>query len=264
MQPRLLESEDHWVTHMGAWFPGKRVVFRGHDLHIDLADMDWMALYLYGITGRKFTESQLKVLNAIWTSTSFPDPRLWNNRVSALAGTARSTGALAIGASIAVSEAGIYGLRPLIRAIDFLLRASKAVTSGIQLSEVIQEEINSGHYIYGYGRPITLLDERIPYMIKIMERYGMSMGRHVRLAFEVEKFLLTYRNNLHINAAAVYAALAADLMMNPREFYLFMVPCFMAGMLPCLMDTSLKSEGSFLPLRCERILYEGIARRTWD
>ena len=25
----LLDSEDHWVTSMGGWFPGKRVVFRG-------------------------------------------------------------------------------------------------------------------------------------------------------------------------------------------------------------------------------------------
>ena len=64
---QLLQHEDRWVTRMGAFFPGERVVFRGQDLHHDLADLSWMELYLYGITGRRFSEAQLQVLNAIWT-----------------------------------------------------------------------------------------------------------------------------------------------------------------------------------------------------
>ena len=88
---KLLENENHWETRMGGWFPGERVVYRGQDLHVDLKDMSWMELYVYGITGRRFDEKQLKILNAIWANTSYPEPRLWNNRVAALAGTARST-----------------------------------------------------------------------------------------------------------------------------------------------------------------------------
>ncbi|MFD2272097.1 hypothetical protein ACFS07_15430 [Undibacterium arcticum] len=106
-------------SRMGAFFPGSHVIFRGHDLHAELKDMDWVELYVFGITGRRFSAEQLRLMHAIWTYTSYPDVRLWNNRVAALAGSARSTGALGVAAALAVSEASIYGGGISLRAIDF-------------------------------------------------------------------------------------------------------------------------------------------------
>jgi hypothetical protein len=93
--PELLEQHvGRLITSAGAFFPGERAVFRGHDLHASLKHLDWLELYLFGITGRRFSPQQMKVLHAMWTYTSYPDARLWNNRVAALAGTARSSGNL--------------------------------------------------------------------------------------------------------------------------------------------------------------------------
>ena len=55
-------------------------------------------------------------------SSSYPDPRLWNNRVAAFAGTARSTGHLAVAGAMAVTEASIYGGQPILKVADFLSR----------------------------------------------------------------------------------------------------------------------------------------------
>ena len=85
-------------TRMGQAFVGQRAVFRGHDLHADLKDMDWVELYVFGLTGRRFEPAQVRMLHALWVHTSYPDPRIWNNRVAALAGSARSTGNLGIAA----------------------------------------------------------------------------------------------------------------------------------------------------------------------
>ena len=60
--------------------------------------MNWVELYAFGITGLRLSPPQVKVLNALFVLTSYPDPRLWNNRVAALAGSARSTGALGVAA----------------------------------------------------------------------------------------------------------------------------------------------------------------------
>lgn len=260
---QLLDNEDRWLTSMGAWFPGERVVFRGQDLHADLGDMAWMELYLYSITGRRFSKTQLKVLNAIWTYTSFPDPRLWNNRVAALAGTARSTGVLGISAAIAVSEASIYGRRPGIRAIDFLIRIKNKLEQGADLKTLITCELKKYRRIFGYGRPITREDERILPLRKLLEETGLAQGPYILLAFEVEKTLLEGERRVHMNIASLYAAVAADFGFTAREYYLFMIPCFIAGMLPCFIDTMEKPEGLFFPLRCERINYEGAVRRQW-
>jgi hypothetical protein len=204
------------------------------------------------------------VLNAIWVYTSYPDPRLWNNRVTALAGTARSTGALGIGAAVAVSEASIYGRRPDIRAIDFLKRARSRTDAGEKLSDVIEKELSRYRTISGYGRPITRIDERIPPMQRLLQESGMEDGPYIRLCFDIEKILLDGRLRMHMNIAALYAAVALELGLTPRQYYLFMIPCFVAGMLPCSIEASEKPEGSFLPLRCERLAYAGAPLRSWD
>lgn len=260
---KLLEHEDRWVTRMGKWFSGERVVYRGRDLHVDLADMDWMALYLYGITGRRFDERQVRMLNAIWTNTSYPDPRIWNNRVAALAGTARSTATLALGAAVAVSEASIYGHRPNTRAIDFFWRAQKMLDEGETLSGIVAREMECFRGIYGYGRPITREDERIPHLMRLAQESGFAQGRCVRMAFEVERLLLEGRWRLHMNITGLDAALAADMGLTPREYHLFVTPAFLAGMVPCFEDARQQVEGVFFPLSCGRLVYEGAARREW-
>jgi hypothetical protein len=259
----LLENEGRLVTKMGGWFPGERVVMRGQDLHVDLADMDWMALYVYSITGRRLTPVQYQMLNAIWNCTSYPDPRLWNNRVSALAGTARSTGALAISAGIAVSEASVYGRRPDVRAFDFLIRTKQALDKGADLLECIKQELEKHRTIYGYGRPVVRGDERIQHLMKRVKDLGLESGEYVSLVFEIERLLLEGRWRLQMNLAALAAALVADMKFNIKEFYLYSIPCFVVGMLPCFIEAGEKAEGGFFPLDCDRIAYEGAPRRVW-
>ena len=96
-------------TRVGGAFPGSRAVFRGHDLHQDptVRNLTWVELCAFGITGRRITRDQARVIETMWVWTSYPDARIWNNRVAALAGTTRSTPNLAISAAQAVSEATI-------------------------------------------------------------------------------------------------------------------------------------------------------------
>jgi citrate synthase len=262
---QLFDSEDRWVTSMGAWFPGERVVFRGQDLFHDLKDLSWMALLIYGITGRVQDEKQVRLFNGIWTlCTSYPEPRLWNNRVAALAGTTRSTATLAISAANAVSEASIYGRRPDIRAIDFLLRTQEQLDRGADLEELIRAEIKKYKGIFGYGRPITPKDERIGPLMALAKELGFSEGSYLKLAFAVEEILLRGRWRLHMNIAAVAAALAADQGLSRREYYHYLVLSFSAGMFACHLDAMNKPEGTFFPLRCDRVAYAGKSRRIWE
>ncbi|HEU0283227.1 MAG TPA: hypothetical protein VFQ99_05545 [Gallionella sp.] len=262
--PQLLEEYvGHLATRMGAIFPGKRAVFRGHDLHASLKDMDWLELYLFGITGRRFTPQQMIVLQAIWSYTSYPDARIWNNRVAALAGTARSTGNLGIAAALAVSEAQIYGRGIDRRAIDFLLRARASVDAGECLGELVRTVLKKERSIAGYGRPIASGDERIAPMMALVREHGLDGGDYLKLAFEVEKILLAGRWHLHINYGALVAALAADFGLSPQEYYLFMIPAFLAGMPPCYLEAAKKPAGQLFPLPCRIMLYEGVSRRSW-
>lgn len=260
---RLQAHAGHLKTRMGAAYPGERAVFRGHDLHADLRDMDWLDLYVFGITGRRHTPAQLRLLHAVWTYTSYPDARLWNNRVAALAGSARSTPALGLGAALAVSEAVIYGGQAGLRAFDFLLRARERVEAGDDLDHVVAAELEARR-IYGYGRPIHTDDERNTWMQALAAELGLDRGPHLALAFSLEKALLARGKPLRMNYAALAAALIADLAFSRSEFQLFWTPVFFAGMPPCYLEALERSEGLTFPLACATIRYEGAPPRRWQ
>lgn len=261
--PHLLrDSANRLASRAGKAFVGSRAVFLGHDLHADLRHADWMALYLLSITGRRFDERQLRLLHAMWVCTSYPDARLWNNRVAALAGSARSTPALGLSAALGMSEATVYGGHPCVRAIDFLSGAQRRVAAGEPLAAIVQQEL-AQRRIYGYGRPIHSTDERLPWLLGIAGELGLDGGPHLALAHEVERLLVVRDARLKMNYAALTAGLAADLGLSVTEFHHFQVPMLLAGMTPCFIEAAERPAGSLFPLSCEHIAYEGVARRRW-
>jgi citrate synthase len=261
--PNLLhDSVNRLKTRMGQAFIGSRAVFRGHDLHVDLKDLDWLELFVFGITGRRVAANELRLLHAMWVCTSYPDARIWNNRVAALAGSARSTPALGVSAALAISEATIYGGHPFVRAIDFLLQAQREVLDGASVQAIVARELKERR-IYGYGRPLASIDERLPWLIGISSKLGLDQGPHLRLALEVERLLVDTDPRLRMNYAALMAALAADIGFSARDLHHFQVPVFMAGMTPCFIEASERSPGTVFPLSCAQITYEGQHKRQW-
>lgn len=260
----LRENVGRIESRMGACFLGSHAIFRGRDLHAEMGDAKWIDVYLFGITGRRFPDPQLRLLEAVWTYTSYPDARIWNNRVAALAGSTRSTGNLGASAALALSDAAIYGRGIDIRAIDFLIRTRAELAAGGKLEPWVRRELSERRSLAGYGRPIASGDERIEPILKLARSLGLGNGPHVRLAYDIEECLLAARLRLHMNYAAIAAALAADIGFSPREYYLFNFPAFLAGMLPCYIEASEKPEGTLFPLACANVAYIGVPKRKWN
>ncbi len=258
----LLSRESLLKTKMGKAFLCDRVVFRGKDLHNELGELDWFSLYFFSITGRILNANELKLMNYFWVSTSYPDPSIWPNHICALAGSARSTPSLSLMAGMSVSEASIYGRRPERKAIDFFYRAGKALESGSTIEMYVDEQLALKKIIYGYGRPLARIDERVPHTLKLVEELGLSKGKHLTIALDVYRYLKATKG-LSMNIAAIDAALAADVGLTPEEYQLFMSPCFIAGMVPCYLDAKEKPEGGFFPIKCSSIIGETKVRRSW-
>ncbi len=255
----LVNSADRMTTQAGQAFVGSRAVFRGQDLHAELRHQDWMALYVLGITGRQHSDAQVRLLHALWVCTSYPDARIWNNRTAALAASARSTPGLGIAAALAMSEATIYGGHPYVSSIDLLIRARR---HDGPLQAFVEAELARGR-IYGYGRPIASVDERLPWVLGIARELQLDGGPHLRIALEVEQLLVARNPKLRMNYAALMSALCADLGFSATEMHHFQVPVFLAGMSPCFIEAAERPAGTVFPLSCEHIAYEGPAPRRW-
>jgi hypothetical protein len=250
-------------SRVGGLRPDRRVDYRGRDLHTDLAGIDWLDLYAFGITGRRHAANELQLMHALWVNTSYPDARIWNNRVAALAGSSRSTGNLGIAAALAVSEAHIYGRGNEVQAVGFFLRTHQALQAGARLADCIAEEMRTHGRIAGYGRPLLEGDERIAPTMALARQLGLADGPHLMLAFEVEHHFIAQGRNLRLNYGGLVSAFGADLGMSPEQFALFMFPSFLAGMPPVYLDARERPAGTLVPLPCAAIHYEGPPPRPW-
>lgn len=263
--PELLKTyDDNWVTRMGACFlDEQRIVVRGEDLFDSFKESGWLEYLLFVVTGRR-DKKLANLLESIWVyCTSFPDPRLWNNRVASLAATTRSTAALGISAGNAVSEATLYGLKPIKGVSDFLLRVQAELDQGVELDFILEKEMKLNRSIYGYGRPITKSDERILPVMKMIEEGGYYGGSYLLLAFEIEE-ILKKKYKVQMNIAAIYGAFLCDQKFTPMETYYMAVLSFSAGMFGAYIDGLEKPSGTFFPLHSCRINYEGVEQpRVW-
>ncbi len=263
--PTLLKQcEDNWQTDMGAIFFGERAVLRGKDILEELGQHHWMDYMVFAVTGRE-SKHLARLIEAIWViSTSYPDPRLWNNRVAALGGTTRTTGALAVTAASAVSEATTYGLKTSKGAIDLLYRFKDKIDSGHHLEELINLELKQNRVVWGYGRPLASGDERIVPLMCLARSLGCGNGPFVKLAFQIGEYLSRSRYKYQINISAVAAGLLADEGLSTNEFYYVAALSFVGGIFPCYVDAATHKEGTFFPLSTGRIKYKGSSStRKW-
>jgi hypothetical protein len=261
-----MQFEGPLPTKMGKAFPGTGAIFRGVDLHKTFKDTTWMDLYIYGITGKRLEANQLRVLDGMWTCSSYPDANLWNNRIAALAGSTRSSGCAALSASLAASDATIYGGQVAITIADFLMRAYQRVGKGESIEEIIRDERSHTRLIKGYGRPVATkyVDERLPVTLQLMKREGVEVGVHFKLAFEIECVLAkVVGRKLPMTYSTVLAAVGLDMGFSPYQCYLFGYLLFFNGMPPVYLEALERPEGATFVLRCERINYDGVERRKW-
>ncbi len=259
---RLLEAENRLDTAMGKAFLAERVVLRGQDLHHDLADLDWFGLHLFAITGRRFSREALELLGYLWACTSYPDPSIWPNNTAALAGSVRSTAGLAMAAGLVSSEAGLFGVKPLVKVLDFFHRARARRAAGQTVEDIVEAEIAEAGLVYGYGRPLASLDERVPHVIRKAEALGFGEGECFRMALAIHDHVGRTRG-IGMNIAALDGALGADLGFTPAEFQLYMNLIVYAGQPPCFLDAAARPEGTFFPVRCAAVAYDGPPPRRW-
>ena len=265
MSGELERHEDRWETDLGTLVPGKGAVLRGRDLLRELGRERWMGLYLYALTGRRLEDRALRLLEGIWVlCCSYPDPRLWNNRVAALAGSARAPGGLALGAALAASEGELYGAVPAAQALALLQQLRSREAAGEPLEALVRAELRRRRRLPGYGRPLVRGDERLAPLLELARELGLDGGPFLALALRVDEVLARGRWRVRLNAAGLAAALAGDLGLTPRELHLYLLPCFTAGIVACYADArDHHPPGSFLPLRCDRVRYTGPPPRPW-
>lgn len=275
-----IDWEENWQANAGAWFAGERVVMHGENILQSMQGKSWMDIMLLGIMGKAPSSAKARFLDEVLVfSGCIPDPRLWNNRIAALAGTARSSSTLAISAATAASDAVIYGFQPTVGAFIMLNKIAVQLDEGMELEDLLAERLaerknplrgspakgkkREVDCLPGYGRPVAKGDERIPPLMEVLKRYQLEEGKAINLAFAVQGKLHEMGYKLHLNMGGLIAAIGMDQNLGAQEFLHYLTACFCPGLMACFDDAASQPAGSFFPMRCEQIDYKGESERQW-
>ena len=128
------------------------------------------------------------------------------------------------------------------------------------MEDFVDQELSARKIIFGYGRPLASLDERVAYLLCKAEQLDLLQRPHLQHALEIHRYL-NYTRGLSVNIAAISAAAAADMGFSPEQYQLMLTVVFLAGMVPCFLDAKQNKEGTFFPMRCENLQYTGASKR---
>lgn len=127
------------------------------------------------------------------------------------------------------------------------------------LEAYIEALLKRRRCVYGFGRPLTKVEERIAPIEVMAKRLGIEDGPHLKTARRIEKFMKRRRQIM--NFAAYSMARLLDFDLSPVEAYRIAIITFYTGLLPCYIEAFDNEPGTFLPIACEDILYEGVGER---
>ena len=259
---RFAENRDRVRSSAGGWtFDGNASLY-GYDIHQELVPkLSWMQTIILSVTNRLYSANQARLVEAMFVVTGYPDPRLWCNRVVAFAGTARCPAAASLSAGIASAEARLFGRQADYKAAKTIQKAHHILNEKGEMAmhTYIEEMLKKNRVVYGFGRPLTKIEERNEPIDKMAQILGINDGPHLTTAKNIEKFLKKWR--IIMNYGGYITARLLDLDFKPIEIYRLLILIFYTGLVPCYTDAFESDSGTFLPIACEDILYEGIPER---
>jgi len=253
------------ISNTGGWFPGKGVFTHGYSMLEELiGEKSYFQLLILNATGKMVEKPLADWVEAIYGCLSWPDPRIWCNQIGALAGAARTSVVAATAIGSMATDSRSYGVLPLIEGVSFIQSALAKHKSGMSASEIILEitKANRGKpYVVGYIRPIAKGDERLETMERVSKKLGFAIGKHLALAYEIEKVLMEeFDEGMNINGYV--SAFLSDQGFEPQEIYQLFSMLVSSGVTACYLDTLNQPANTFLPLRCDDIDYQGAVYRA--
>jgi len=251
-------------SHTGGWFPGDGVYSHGYSMLDELVGKaTYFQILILNATGRLVDRPLADWVEAVYGCLSWPDPRIWCNQIGALAGTARASVIAGTTMGILATDSRAYGVLPLIEGVRFIQDALITHKAGASAQDIVKNATKARGgkpFIVGYIRPIAKGDERLEVMEQVTSDLSLKEGEHLGLAYAIEKILLEkYDEGMNINGYV--SAFLSDQDFTADEIYRIFTTLVASGVTACYLDTYAKPPGTFLPLRCDDINYQGAPER---
>ncbi|MFA7555629.1 MAG: hypothetical protein WCY88_15405 [Spongiibacteraceae bacterium] len=258
------ERRGHIYSAKGGWVIGKGIASHGYSLLDDLVGgKSFFQVMVLNATGKMLPENFTRWLEATFICLSWPDSRIWCNQMGSYGGETKTSPVAAICAGVLASDSSLYGPGTVISATRFIVAALDYVRQGGVVDEYIETMAKTrlGLVTPGFARPMAKGDERVERMRQVAQELGFVDGPHMRTARAIEKYLLTQYDE-SMNLAGYIMAFLSDQGFSEQENYRIYSMCVNSGVHAAYSEAYDNVPDSYLPLRCEDIVYTGIPERV--
>lgn len=249
----------------GGWRIGVGVESHGYDLINELVGhFSYMQVVVLNATGNMPSKSLADWIEAMHICLSWPDSRIWCNRIGALGGAVGASPISSVCSGTMAADSRVYGISPIVDGVKFIQRARHEIElRNITVEKFVDsevEKIGDKPYLMGYARPVAKGDERISAMERVSNELGFKAGPHLTLAYKIEQ-VLAKRFDETMNINGYGSAFMADQNMSPVEIYRIFSVMVASGVAACFVDNADNERGLFAPMRVTDIRYEGRVAR---
>lgn len=256
-------------TKKGGWVVGEAVYNHGYSMLDELVGKyTFFQVLVLNVTGALPEKRLADWMEASFICLSWPDPRIWCNKMGSFAGSSRCSPATAVSMGILAADSRMYAAGAITKGAEFITMALEKKKRGIDAHQIIDEELsklrhpgNPTPVIMGYARPIATGDERIPAMERTSKQLKFEIGPHLELAYEIDN-IHREKFNETINMLGYTVAFMCDQGFKANEISTLYCTWVNSGVHACYDEALSRPAESFLPMHCEDINYIGHPERT--
>ncbi len=263
---------DFWDQHRGrilatkgGWILGEAVYNQGYSMLDELVGQaSFFQVLTLNTVGRLPEPGMAAWLEALFICLSWPDARIWCNQVGSLAGSLRTSPVAAVTSGVLASDSKMYGPGCMAASCEFIGNALQQTALGLTAETIISQHSKRRQdgtpVIAGYARPVATGDERISAMERTTQALDLATGRHLVLAYEIER-VMQQKYSESMNLAGYSAAFLTDEGFTAQEVSRLLSCWVMSGVHACYAEAADQPPESFFPLQCSDIDYQGPSPR---
>ncbi len=216
------------------------------------------------VTGKLPEKRLADVVEGLFVTVSWPDPRIWCNKIGVFNAMTRSSIVAAITSGGLAGDSRLYGPGSFVSVGPFFFFAYKHIVVDNESIESFIENFvyrNGGLYAPGFARPLAKGDERVPAMRRLVKELGYDIGPYSKMVIDMEDYL-NKKDGEGANLAGFLASFLKDQGFTLEEIIGVTALCVTGGIYATYFEYINQPPESFLPLRVEDIEYIGPTPRA--
>ncbi len=247
-------------SQKGGWTVGKGITTHGYNLLGEIhGKCSMFQVMIMNITGILPERRLADLVEGLFISLSWPDPRIWCNKMGVFSALTGSSITSAIATGGLAGDSKMYGPGTGQSIGPFFDLAYRSI---VENGETIESFIEGNCYKHGklfapgFARPLAKGDERIPAMRKLALDLGFESGPLENMVNEMESYL-EKKSGEGLNLSGYFTAFMMDQGYSIDEIIGIAAFSVTGGVYASYFEYVNQPPNAFLTLRIDDIEYVG-------